>query len=66
MRIRAAILRSARQCGEWELGHLTGKELVADSFTKVVDVACFERALQDLGVKAVNPLLTERVEHEGI
>ena len=30
--IRAAILRSALQRGEWELGHLTGAELAADSW----------------------------------
>ena len=48
LRIRAAILRSALQRGEWELGHLSGKELVADSFTKVVDPSAFEKALQDL------------------
>jgi hypothetical protein len=37
---------------EWELGHLAGRELVADSFTKVVDGPAFERALQDLCIKA--------------
>lgn len=56
-RHRAAILRSALQRGEWELGHLTGKEFVADSFTKVVDEASFTLALQDLGAKAVKPLV---------
>eukprot|EP00435_Cladocopium_sp_Y103_P001568 s1543_g1.t1 len=29
-----------------------GRELVADSFTKIVDGAAFERALQDLGIAA--------------
>lgn len=54
LRIRAAILRSALRQNEWQLGHLTGRELVADSFTKIVDGAAFERALQDLcvGVEA--------------
>eukprot|EP00435_Cladocopium_sp_Y103_P063966 s1182_g25.t1 len=51
LRIRAAILRSALQEEEWQLGHLSGRELVADSFTKVVDGAAFERALQDLCIK---------------
>ena len=37
LRIRAAILRSALHQEEWELGHLKGHELVADSFTKVVN-----------------------------
>lgn len=57
MRHRAAILRSALQRGEWELGHLTGKEFVADSFTKVVGEASFSLALQDLGAKAIKPLV---------
>eukprot|EP00435_Cladocopium_sp_Y103_P041983 s1227_g11.t1 len=48
LRIRAAILRSALHQNEWHLGHLKGRELVADSFTKIVDGAAFERALQDL------------------
>ena len=52
LRIRAAILRSALQQKEWHLGHLKGTELVADSFTKIVNGAAFERALQDLCVKA--------------
>ena len=50
LRIRASILRAALHQGEWQLGHLNGKELVADSFTKVVDGQAFERALQDLCV----------------
>eukprot|EP00435_Cladocopium_sp_Y103_P060533 s1322_g22.t1 len=50
LRIRAAILRSALHQNEWHLGHLTGRELVADSFTKVVLGLAFERALQDLGI----------------
>ena len=54
LRIRAAILRSALHNNEWHLGHLKGSELVADSFTKVVNGAAFERALQDLGIKAVD------------
>ena len=49
---QGAILRSALQEEEWELGHLAGRELVADSFTKVVDGPAFERALQDLCIKA--------------
>ena len=53
LRIRAAILRAALSNGEWELDHLSGKELVADSFTKVVDGLAFERALQDLGIKMI-------------
>eukprot|EP00435_Cladocopium_sp_Y103_P031864 s2799_g8.t1 len=48
LRIRAAILRSALQQNEWQLGHLMGSQLVADSFTKVVNGLAFERALQDL------------------
>ena len=52
LRIRAAILRSALWQNEWHLGHLKGRELVADSFTKIVDGASFERALQDLCVVA--------------
>ena len=52
LRIRAAILRSALQQGEWQLGHLSGKELVADSFTKAVDGMAFEKTLQDLGIKS--------------
>ena len=51
LRIRAAILKSALSRGEWELNHLSGKELVADSFTKIVDGLAFERALQDLGIQ---------------
>ena len=50
LRIRAAILKSALHQGEWDLSHLSGRELVADSFTKIVDGAAFERALQDLGI----------------
>ena len=52
LRIRAAILRAALHQDEWHLGHLVGRELVADSFTKVVIGPAFERALQDLGVLA--------------
>ena len=52
LRIRAAILRSALHQEEWELGHLKGHELVADSFTKVVNGPAFERALQDLCIAA--------------
>eukprot|EP00435_Cladocopium_sp_Y103_P072487 s562_g40.t1 len=57
LRIRAAILRSDLQESEWHLGYLVGRELVADSFTKIVDGAAFERALQDLciGVEASRP-----------
>ena len=46
LRIRAAILRSALQQNEWHLGHLAGKELVADLFTKIVDGAAFDRAVR--------------------
>ena len=49
---RAAILRSALHHNEWHLGHLAGRELVADSFTKVVSGLAFERALQDLCIQA--------------
>ena len=52
LRIRAAILRAALHQNEWHLGHLTGRELVADSFTKVVIGPAFERALQDLNILA--------------
>ena len=52
LRIRAAILRSALHHNEWHLGHLAGRELVADSFTKVVSGLAFERALQDLCIQA--------------
>ena len=52
LRIRAAILKSALHSEEWSLDHLMGKELVADSFTKIVEGAAFERTLQDLGVKS--------------
>ena len=52
LRIRAAILRAALHQDEWHLGHLVGRELVADSFSKVVIGPAFERALQDLGVLA--------------
>ena len=48
LRIRAAILRSALRHNEWDLGHLLGRELVADSFTKIVTGPAFEKALQDL------------------
>eukprot|EP00435_Cladocopium_sp_Y103_P059403 s85_g21.t1 len=46
LRIRAAILRAALRSEDWHLGYLSARELVADSFTKVVDGAAFERALQ--------------------
>ena len=52
LRIRAAILKSALHTNEWDLNHLAGKELVADSFTKVVDGQAFERALQDLCIQS--------------
>ena len=55
LRIRAAILKAALTSEEWQLGHLSGKELVADSFTKVVDGLAFERALQDLGIQSKEP-----------
>ena len=55
LRIRAAILRSALQRGEWELDHLSGKELVADSFTKAVEHSTFEKALQDLCLQHETP-----------
>ena len=51
LRIRAAILRSALREEEWQLAHLMGRELVADSFTKIVNGLAFERALQDLCIK---------------
>ena len=50
LRIRAAILRSALRHNEWDLGHLLGRELVADSFTKIVTGPAFEKALQELKV----------------
>ena len=53
LRIRAAILRSALNQGEWQLSHLSGKELVADSFTKIVEGVAFEKALQDLGLQVI-------------
>lgn len=48
LRIQASILRAALHQGEWQLGHLNGKELVADSFTKVVGGQALGRPLQDL------------------
>eukprot|EP00435_Cladocopium_sp_Y103_P025038 s3224_g6.t1 len=53
LRIRAAILRSALQRGEWELGHLNGKELVADSFAKVVDGVTFCSCSTRLGCESI-------------
>ena len=58
LRIRAAILRSALSRKEWHLGHLKGSELVADSFTKVVNGAAFERALQDLCIRTMDRKIT--------
>ena len=48
LRIQVSILRAALHQGEWQLGHLNGKELVADSFTKVVGGQALERPVQDL------------------
>ena len=39
-RIRAATLRSALHEEEWQLAHLMGRELVAGSFTKIVNGFC--------------------------